>query len=92
MLQLNIQGKDMPEKPFFRQILEASTAGLNLVISTVIGLAMGIGLDYAMDKWFGVHTAPWLTIIFLIFGIISGFRDLFRMAKKSDNDSRKKDL
>jgi ATP synthase protein I len=84
----------MPEKPLFKQLLEASTVGLNLVISTIIGLAIGYGLDYAMDKWFGIHTKPWLTIIFLLFGIISGFRDLVRMAKKSDsdNDSGKKSL
>lgn len=85
---------EKPEKPLFKQILEASTVGLNLVISTIIGLALGYGLDYAMDKWFGIHTKPWLTIIFLLFGIISGFRDLVRMAKKSDsdNDSGKKSL
>jgi ATP synthase protein I len=85
---------EKPEKPLFKQILEASTVGLNLVISTIIGLAIGYGLDYAMDKWFGIHTKPWLTIIFLLFGIISGFRDLVRMAKKSDsdNDSGKKSL
>ena len=85
---------EKPEKPLFKQLLEASTVGLNLVISTIIGLAIGYGLDYAMDKWFGIHTKPWLTIIFLLFGIISGFRDLVRMAKKSDsdNDSGKKSL
>jgi len=82
----------MPEKPFFRQLLEASTVGLSLVISTFIGLAMGYGLDYAMEKWFGLHTSPWLTIIFLVFGIIAGFRDLVRMAKKSGNGSNKKNL
>jgi ATP synthase protein I len=82
----------MPEKSLFKQLLDASTVGLNLVISTVIGGAMGLGLDYAMDKWFGIHTSPWLFIIFLLLGIISGFRDLVRMAKKSDNDSTKKDL
>lgn len=84
----------MPEKSVFKQLLQASTVGLNLVISTIIGLAIGYGLDYAMDKWFGIHTKPWLTIIFLLFGIISGFRDLVRMAKKSDsdNDSAKKSL
>ena len=84
----------MPEKSVFKQLLQASTVGLNLVISTIIGLAIGYGLDYAMDKWFGIHTKPWLTIIFLLLGIISGFRDLLRMAKKSDsdNDSGKKSL
>jgi ATP synthase protein I len=79
----------MTEKSFFRNLLEASTVGLNLVIATFIGLAMGYGLDYVMDKWFGWHTKPWLTIIFLFFGIISGFRELVRMAKKASDESQK---
>ena len=82
----------MPEKSLFKQLLNASTVGLNLVISTFIGLAMGYGIDYALDKWFGLHTKPWFTIIFLFIGIIAGFRELFRIAKKSDNESGKKSL
>ena len=74
----------MPEKSLFKQLLEASTVGLNLVISTFIGLAMGYGIDYALDKWFGLHTKPWFTIIFLFIGIIAGFRELLRIAKKSN--------
>jgi ATP synthase protein I len=69
----------MPEKPIFRQLLQASTVGLNLVFSTFIGLAIGYGLDSFFK------TSPWLTIIFLVIGIIAGFRELLRMAKKQDN-------
>jgi ATP synthase protein I len=82
----------MPEKSLFKQLLEASTVGLNLVLATAVGLAMGYGIDYAMDKWFGLHTRPWFTIIFLLLGIISGFRDLFMIARRSSNESDKKDL
>ena len=71
----------MPEKPFFRQLWEASTVGLNLVLSTFVGLAIGYGLD----RFF--HSAPWLTIIFLVLGIVTGFRELIRIAKKQDNGS-----
>lgn len=35
----------MPEKSIFKQLLEASTVGLNLVISTIIGGLIGYGLD-----------------------------------------------
>ncbi len=69
------------EKSFFRQLLQASTVGLNLVLSTFIGLAIGYGLDSLF------HSSPWLTIIFLIIGIMAGFRELFRLAKKQDNGS-----
>lgn len=72
----------MPEKSFFRQLLEASTVGLNLVVSTIVGGVIGYLLDKAMESWFNIHTAPWLLFIFTIIGIIAGFRDLIRMAKK----------
>lgn len=52
---------------------------------------MGYGLDFAMYKWFGLKTSPWFTIIFLILGIIAGFRELFRIAKKSSDGNDKKD-
>jgi ATP synthase protein I len=53
----------------------------NLVFSTFIGLAIGYGLDSLF------HTSPWLTIIFLVIGIMAGFRELLRIAKKQDNGS-----
>lgn len=80
----------MAEKSFFRQMLEASTVGLNLVVSTIVGGLIGYGLDYAMEKWFNTKTAPWLLFLFTIFGIIAGFKDLIMLAKKSGNESGKK--
>ena len=74
------------EKPFFRQLLQVSTVGLNLVFSTFIGLAIGYGLDSLFN------TSPWLMIIFLILGIIAVFRELFRIARKQDNGTDKKDI
>lgn len=85
----------MSEKSFFKQLYHVSTIGFTIVISTFVGLAMGYGLDYAMDKWFGIHTKPWLTFIFLILGIIAGFRELYKMATKPDKynePSSKKDI
>jgi ATP synthase protein I len=67
-----------PEKPLFRQLIEASSVGIHLVVSTFIGLAIG----YWLDKLFG--TSPYLTVIFLIIGIIAGFRELIRIAKKQE--------
>ena len=69
----------MGEKPLMRQLWEAWTVGYNMVLSTFVGLGIGYGLDYLF------HTSPWLTIIFLIIGIITGFRELFRIAKKQEN-------
>lgn len=76
----------MAEKPLFRQLLQASSVGINLVLSTFIGLAMGYGLDRLF------HTSPWLTLIFLVLGIVAGFRELLRVARKQDNGPDKKDI
>jgi ATP synthase protein I len=71
----------MEERSLLKQFLRASTVGLNLVLATFVGLAIG----YYLDKWLG--TSPWLTIIFLIVGIIAGFRELWRVAKDEERDS-----
>ena len=65
------------EKPLLKQIFEASTVGIQLVLSTFAGLAIGYGLD----KLFGTS---YLKFIFLFMGIIAGFRELFRVAKKQE--------
>ena len=54
----------------------AGTIGLQLVSATFIGLAMG----YFLDKWLG--TSPWLLVVFLLLGIVAGFRDVYREAKR----------
>lgn len=50
--------------------------GLHLVSGVVVGLVMG----YYLDKYFG--TRPWLMLVFLIFGIIAGYRNMFREMKR----------
>lgn len=54
----------------------AGTIGLHMVSATFVGLAMG----YFLDKW--LDTGPWLLVIFLILGIVTGFRDIFREARR----------
>jgi ATP synthase protein I len=49
----------------------ASTLGLTIVIATFIGLALGLWLDRVFN------TSPWLTVIFLIVGIVGGFRNFY---------------
>lgn len=71
------------EKPLLKQLIEASSVGIHLVVSTFVGLAIGYGLD----KLFG--TSPYLTFIFLIIGIIAGFRELIRVAKRQAKEDKK---
>jgi ATP synthase protein I len=75
------------DKPMLRVLMKASMVGIQLVVATFIGLAIGYFLDDLFGK-FGIHTKPWLTFIFLGLGIFTGFRDLFRMAKDAMEDTK----
>lgn len=66
-------------KGLFGQLAKVSIIGIEMVVSTFVGLIMGIYLD----KW--LETKPWLTIVFLIFGIVAGFRNIFREVRKIDS-------
>jgi ATP synthase protein I len=59
-----------------RRLGELRTIGLTMVLSTVVGLAMGVGLD----RWLG-FTSPWGTLFFLLLGIVAGFYNLFKVLR-----------
>lgn len=66
-----------------------SSVGICMVASILIGMAMG----YYLDQWLG--TEPWMLLIFLGFGIVSGFRNIFiltnrelRRQKQENSDNR----
>jgi F0F1-type ATP synthase assembly protein I len=61
-----------------KQILEASSIGWMFPLAIGIGFLWGRWLDGIF------HTAPWLTGIFAVFGVIAAFINLFRMAKSDD--------
>ena len=60
------------EPSALRQLARLSTIGISLVAATAIGLLIGYGLDRLLG------TAPWLTMVFALFGIAAGFLNLFR--------------
>lgn len=65
----NKKGKLKP----FRDLYLMSMVGVQLVVSILVGLIIGIYLD----SKFG--TSPILTLIFLLFGIGAGFINFFRV-------------
>jgi len=63
-----------------RQIASYSTLGLEMGLSVVVGAVIG----YYLDKW--LKTEPWLLIIFFLFGVVAGFRSLYRALKRLQKD------
>lgn len=77
-------------RELFRLISVTSTVGIQLVLSTFIGLAIGYFLDeHLLPKLLPFNTSPWFTLIFLLIGIAAGFKFLFKVAlrQKDDGDS-----
>ncbi len=70
------------KREYFRYLGIASTVGINFVVSSLVGFAIGYWL---LDKFF--NTFPWFTIIFLILGIASAFKHLFKIALRTDNNN-----
>lgn len=66
-----------------RGIGDFASAGITMVVSTFVGLAIGIYLDRFFD------TKPWLMLIFLLFGIVSGFKSLYLVVKRYGDSSGK---
>lgn len=64
------------KRQLFRTLGFMSSVGISMVAATFIGLAMG----YYLDRWLG--TSPWLTLIFLGFGIVSGFRNIYILTER----------
>src|ERR1700759_843461 len=57
--------------------LSASSVGLELGIAVIVGLLGGMWLD----SHFG--TTPWLMLLFLVFGLVAGFRNVFRGVERA---------
>ena len=68
------------DRKLLRMIGVLSTVGITMVFATMIGLFFG----HWLDTKFG--TSPWLAALFLLLGIIAGFRNLFTYVKKSQEE------
>lgn len=56
--------------------------GMRLAVEFVAGVAVGVGLGYALDHFLG--TQPWLMVLFLLLGGAAGVMNAYRAAKGLD--------
>jgi ATP synthase protein I len=63
----------------YRELFKYSYVGLEMGFAVVIGVFVGHYLD---TNTFEGRYSPWLTMLFMMFGIIAGFRAFFRAAKE----------
>ena len=61
----------------------ASTIGFQVAFSPFIGLGIGVFLDSRFGTW------PYLTVIFLVLGVVAGFRNYYRFGKEQQEEGEK---
>jgi ATP synthase protein I len=66
-------------RTWIRELAYYSSLGFSVSLSIFIGLGIGVYLDKRFD------TTPWLTLVFLGFGIAAGYRNIGLAIKKSRN-------
>lgn len=64
----------------YRQLNSASV-GLELGISVIIGLLIGMWIDRELGS------TPWLMLVFLGFGFAAGFRGVLRAVHREDKEA-----
>ena len=64
------------EKTFIGKIITYSSIGIQ------VGLTIGIGIIAGVygDRW--LNTGPWLTLLGLLIGVVSGFTRLYQIGKE----------
>jgi ATP synthase protein I len=64
-------------RTWIRDLAYYSSLGFSVSLSIFIGLGIGVYLDRRFD------TSPWLTLVFLGFGIAAGYRNIGLAIRKS---------
>ncbi|HEU0264549.1 MAG TPA: AtpZ/AtpI family protein [Geobacterales bacterium] len=64
-----------------RNLGGVSTMGFAMVFSILIGILFGHWLDGKLG------TAPWFFFIFMILGIIAGFKNIFILARRNSREN-----
>jgi ATP synthase protein I len=71
------------KRDVIKSLLNYSSLGLEMGLS----VAIGIGIGYFLDSYF--KTYPYLTIIFMIFGIVAAMKTIFMLLKKIERENER---
>ncbi|WP_102225547.1 AtpZ/AtpI family protein [Acidimangrovimonas sediminis] len=67
-------------KPRVETNLSQANYAWRMVTELVAGLAIGFGIGYTVDAWFG--TRPWFLVLFILLGFGAGVNVMLRTAKE----------
>lgn len=76
MARKGLAEMDKEKKELLQTLGMVSSMGISVAVAIAIGVFIGLQLD----KW--LNTAPWFFFIFLFFGIVAGFRNMYMISGK----------
>lgn len=76
---------DPGKKKQLLQLADLTTVGWAMVLSIIVGLAVG----WYVDRWLG--TEPIFTLLLLFLGILSGFRMMYKVYMRFFNEEKNHD-
>jgi ATP synthase protein I len=71
------------KKDVVRSLISYSSLGLEMGLSVAIGVAIG----YFLDSYF--KTYPYLTVIFMIFGIVAALKTIYTLLKRVERENER---
>ena len=74
--------KENTLKYLFSVLPDSLTIGIAVASSIVIAALVGWWIEGKIEKIFKIEVSPWITTIFIIFGVIGGFKNLIYFSKK----------
>lgn len=69
---------EIPKRDTGRGAPQGLGMGMRMSTELVSAVFVGGGIGYLLDYWF--NTKPWLTVLFFMFGLAAGFRNMYRIA------------
>ena len=67
---------------YIKELAYFGSIGFSVAFAVFIGVFIGIFLDKYFD------TNPWFTLIWLVFGIVAGFKNIGHAIRKVEKDSK----
>jgi ATP synthase protein I len=71
------------KKDLYKSLLSYSSLGLEMGLC----VAIGIGIGYYLDRHF--ETKPYLTITFMLFGVIAAFKTIYTLLRKIEKENER---
>ena len=68
------------KKPQQNEFSKALSFFLQISVTIIACLVVGIFLGYFLDRW--LNTSPWMILVFTFLGVAAAFKSIFDFAKK----------